>query len=596
MHNRQQLITIIEAKCITKSGLINIADVLGHFIENQAIYEECVTNSEWIQAYFSTDKSIDLSNNSAQLIKTISLSCWDITVTKLILESLSVNSQNKTKNLRSAILDFDNIKLGSAEQNLAIIRFLKDAGILSAIQFICSISLLTGGYREDTQLDIHTLAELLRNAELSWEDILGVSSMNSPYEMAIESDDPYILLNVLGERNVFRIDDLSQIIQPNKNLLSYLIQNKKYKILKKIFLDLQIDDIAKIKDIYKKLNEIRNVEVKDIVLEKLVLIDAKKNDIFHAKTTHLLNYIVRSINKIMLTIQLDQKTKDFAKNLLEEIQNEIKRPVFLMFGVLYNNYNIFLEMTKNLQKNQNDSCQNEKNTKPAHLDVTKKSIIDEVSRQHIYPKKSKLEHATHEFLHEMKLDDEIAEKLSNSLSKWLEVAIDYARSSEYEMKAKYSSSPLHNKLLVSMENVSHFLEKIQISEAAFSLNLKAIPDFLEDLIVPDSHHLGFTAIFAFQQFLKIQHTLLGAFIELLKSEAKETIVALESNEAQNQKSFDKIVHRWGISGEILQSSKELDAKAKAKALSVTIIAKLEDLCLRVHMVSGNFHSSSSSQP
>ncbi|MDR3491934.1 MAG: hypothetical protein P4M12_07840 [Gammaproteobacteria bacterium] len=460
--------SILTAYCEMDLRQIDAVDVIQDLAANQDAFEALFKSYEWFIHYSSNLKVKSLQESSSSSSAPL-LRGWDITLFKVILEKLSLAENNKEQALRSAIFIYYGVKIEPGKNyNYYIVNFLEAAGLLPALRYVVCISLLTGGLNS-AELELNVLVKLLNDANLTFEEILGKEPVFSHLQMAMQADDPAILLTALNVKK-FKFENLNISFQVHQSLLAYAIHSKKINILVQMINDLSAENILKIKCINELLS-LQNPEVTQAIKNKISEEVLQANSIKLINIEKLLYSMKTHLEKYVLLNDYPEKWRDYTKDLLTAVVTEIKRPCYDLYEGIYNSYCILME---DLYKPIVEKLLSSSSSSSSHADVHC-TMMQEISIALMDMSKVKLKQTTREFEASLDLYPKNIEQTWDCFSQWVDVAIDYQTISNSK-KSHYSIN-----FAESHKALIFVLERIQISLMAYRLELRNLPDFIQDM-------------------------------------------------------------------------------------------------------------------
>lgn len=490
MHVRQSL-RIIESSCQQLCPHIELERILRKFSENQEYYEAELADIEWPKRFLTKKASQWVAQNAYQeqnesSIPTpqdsIAVTGWETQAVVAILQSLSVNNGTLSKN----ILDFNKIESDYKQSRKeAIILFLNQTKIFTAIQYIIAISILTGGL-EAAAIDLKKLLSLLDAAQFELSDFINFSVAHSYYYLACERDDPETLLTLLNIEK-FDLKSLSVFLIQNENLLDHIFKSKKYNILKSIFIDLDELDLLSIKFLFEKMKTIEDKSTLAVLKQKLKDDELFKQVRIHDEQMSLLNFLAGFCQKLTNMRSIDNDSKIFASKLLAEIENEKYKVHFTMSHALYESFKVLLRTIKAIP------VQTEKSS----LSV-RESLFTCNKKEYISGKRNTLDHMT-SFLKDLLLSPtKDSDFILTVYFDWLIAAIAYN-------SIDNSCCDLLGKKIQYPHSFECYLEIQQINVIAYRMGYQTIDEFLTDMC-KDSFNLNHKS-YTCRKFLEI-YTLL----------------------------------------------------------------------------------------
>lgn len=489
MHVRQSL-RIIESSCQQLCPHIEIEFILLKFSENQEYYEAELSDIEWPKRFLTKTASQSVLQNTLQEDEssiptpqdTIAVTGWDTQVVVAILQSLCVANGTLAKN----ILDFYKIESDyKPSRKEAIILFLKQTKLFTALQYIIAISILTGGV-EAAAIDLKKLLRLLDDAELELSDFINYSVAHSYYYLACDKDDPAILLTILNIEK-FNLKSLSVLLMQNENLLDHIFRSKKYNILKSIFHDLDELDLLAIKFLFKKMKTIEDESTLAVLKQKLKDDELFKQVRIHDEQMSLLNFIAVFCQKLTDMRSIDNDSKIFAAKLLAEIENEKYKVHFTMSQALYESFKVLLRTVKAIPVQAERSS----------LSV-RESLFTCHKKEYINGKRNTLDHMT-SFLKDLLLSPtKDSDFILTVYFDWLIAAIAYN-------SIDNACCDLLSKKIQYPHNFEGYLEIQQINVIAYRMGYQAVDEFLTDMC-KDSFNLNHKS-YACRKFLEIYASL-----------------------------------------------------------------------------------------
>jgi len=412
-------------------------------------------------------------------------------------------------------------------------KFLQDAGLLSAIQYVICISLLTGG-ENPAQLGLKLVVKLLKDANLRWEDILGNDILFNHYELAMENDNPIILLSLL-ETDKFNLSNLNTTTQINQNLINFIIDNNKINILKKVINDLSAEDLLNLKCFHKIL-KIQNESIIDAINNKVTERSQYYNNSKQFKINNLLMSMKDHIDKCLCIKDYPEAWKAYSKSLLSAIDTEIKNSYLNLYEGIFNSYIILINALHKINLGDMGSLHH---SFPEHS-IVQPNMIQGTTTALMDSLKIKLKQATGVLEKKLNQHPENFHLTLDCFNQWLDIAITY----QNKKNDKKEYSPIQ--FVESHRELGYVLERIRISAAAYALGLRNLPDFIIDMLsIQDIHGLKKNkgSLMAAIEVIKVK---LFAFLHLHVSvEANNSIKDIRSE----NKTLDQlrvISHQWGM--------------------------------------------------
>jgi hypothetical protein len=579
MQSRPQLLTtIIEATCNDYFDQHTIEVIINNLVEKQEQFGEKFKDYDWIQNNIVVQAPPNVAESKEELEELqpqfiFTLTGWEIEFIQSVLTSLDTRLSDTKTHLRKAILDYYAVdpKLDGSE--FLILQFLKEVGLLPAIQYAVCTSLITGGH-DGGELTLSVAIKLLKNARLTLDALIENFSILSPYQLACEQDNPEILLTVFGVTEKFILEHLITASSCHNNFLEMLAYNKKNKILTKIIRDLPALDLVRIQYLDQSILEAKDVNLAASCHAKLAPLGGVNG--FNLSIQELLNCLQPFIKKMIAQAHLSSEMQAFAQAQLKAIEVEKGREIFMTYDAIFKNFEfLMLKCQRGLILVHEDDDNGEREALISSHHFLNNHPHETFGQRYLQSKKKKLELATNLFQRSLELSiQEEAGDFFDGFSVWLEELITYSEHSQHD---KANSLYKHDRSLLEAQCALDFFLKIQISQLAFLLYMKSIPDFLDDLFFQTQ--IGMQR-FAMQQCTKLQDLVFLGFIKFIETEAKQTVLSLTNNPACTEQKM-LAIKRWGLTKMELAKVPNDHSELAVRELSKALILKLNLLRQRV---------------